>query len=137
MNHDFLSESWIEAALAMREEYLDRVPSPEQSIRMNQIITDTPFGNDPIEIHLDTSEGVPRIDRGHVHDADVTITTDYATAKALFVAGDQQLAMQAFMTGKIMVTGDIAKMMVMQASSSIRTELQIEVATRLQELTAD
>ncbi|MDG2111052.1 MAG: SCP2 sterol-binding domain-containing protein, partial [Actinomycetota bacterium] len=74
---------------------------------------------------------------GHIEEADVTITTDYTTAKALFVAGDQQLAMQAFMSGKIMVTGDIAKIMTMQASAVSRTELQLEVATRLQELTAD
>jgi hypothetical protein len=137
VTHDFLSDSWIEAALAMRAEYLDQIPAPEESIRMNQIITDSPFGAEPIEIHLDTSEGVPRIDRGHIEEADVTITTDYTTAKALFVAGDQQLAMQAFMSGKIMVTGDIAKIMTMQASAVSRTELQLEVATRLQELTAD
>ena len=137
MTHEFLSDGWIDAALAMREEYMGKVPIPAQFIRMNQVITDTPFGPDPIEMHLDTSDGVPRIDRGHVDDADVTITTDYETAKALFVAGDQQLAMQAFMTGKISVQGDIAKMMTMQVSAVTRTELQLEVAARLQELTAD
>ncbi len=134
--YPFLSDSWIDAALELGEEYRGRIPAPDITIKMNQVITETPFGADPLELHLDTSEGVPRIDRGHLADVDVTITTDYGTAKALFVEGDPAAAMNAFMTGKIMVEGDVAKLMAMQATAVTRTELQTEVATRLQELTS-
>lgn len=137
MPHEFLSEGWIDAALELRAEYLDRVPVPELAIKMNQIITKAPFGDDPIEMHLDTTDGIPLIDRGHLADADVTITTDYDTAKALFVSGDQTAAMQAFMSGKIMVEGDVAKMMMVQANTASRSDLQEEIGQRLQELTAD
>ena len=137
MTHEFLSEEWIDAALALGREYIDQVPTPEQSITMNQVITEAPFSVTSIEMHLDTSHGVPLIDRGHREDADVTITTDYVTAKTLFVNGDQTEAMQAFMTGKIMVEGDVAKLLAMQASAAVRTELQLEVAERLKEITRD
>jgi len=134
--HPFLSDSWIDAALALGEEYRGRIPPSDVTIKMNQVITETPFGDDPLELHLDTSEGIPRIDRGHLDDADVTITTDYETAQDLFVEGDPGAAMTAFMTGKIMVEGDVAKLLAMQAAAASRTELQAEVAARLQALTS-
>ena len=137
MTHEFLSEEWIDAALALGREYIDQVPTPEQSITMNQIITEAPFSTTSIEMHLDTSHGVPLIDRGHREDADVTITIDYVTAKTLFVNGDQTEAMQAFMTGKIMVEGDVAKLLAMQAAAAVRTALQLEVAERLKGITRD
>ena len=75
--HQFLSDAWIDAALELREEYLGRIPVPDQTITMNQVITEHPFGSDAIEMHLDTSDGVPKIDRGHIDGADVTVSTDW------------------------------------------------------------
>ncbi len=51
---------------------------------------------------------------GELDDADVTVTTDYDTAKAMFVDQDPAVAMQSFMTGKIKVQGDMMKLMAMQ-----------------------
>ena len=42
------------------------------------------------------------------------MTTDYDTAKKIFVDQDQAAGMQAFMAGKIKVQGDMMKMMAMQ-----------------------
>ena len=53
----FLSEEWMEAAKAIRDEYKDQVKPPAHSIRMNQVVTDVPFGDGTIEAHLDTSSG--------------------------------------------------------------------------------
>jgi len=135
MSHTFLSPDWIDAAFVLYEEYVDRVPVPDQTIVINQVITETPFGADPIEMHLDTTEGFPRIGRGHLDTADVTLTTDYQTARDLFVAGDQQVAMQAFMTGKIRLEGDVAKVLAMQAGAVTRSDLEEEIAQRLRDLT--
>ena len=44
------------------------------------------------------------------------MTTDYETAKALFVEQDAAAGMQAFMTGKITVQGDMMKLMAMQTA---------------------
>jgi len=135
MSHPFLSDEWINAAFDLYDEYVDKVPVPDQTIVVNNVITDTPFGPEPIEMHLDTTEGFPRIGRGHVEVADVTLTTDYQTAHDLFVAGDQQVAMQAFMTGKIRLDGYIAKVLAMQAGGVTRSELEEEIAQRLRDLT--
>lgn len=47
-------------------------------------------------------------------DADVTLTTDYATAKQVFVSGDPNAGMQALMHGKVRVQGDMAKLIASQ-----------------------
>ena len=84
---------------------------------MNQIITEVPFGDGTIEAHLDTSGGEMEMDTGHIEGADLTVTLDYATAKAILVDGNPQAGMQAFMAGKIKVQGDMTKMMAMQSGT--------------------
>ena len=41
----FLSDEWMEAAKAIRDEYADQVSPPAHAIRMNQVVTDVPFGD--------------------------------------------------------------------------------------------
>ena len=107
MTHPFLSEEWMAAAHAIREKYADQVPQVTTVIRINQVIVDVPFGEGEVRSYLDTSSGHLEMELGELDEADATITTDYATAKALFVDQDQAIAMQAFMSGKIKVQGDI------------------------------
>ena len=116
MTHAFLSQEWMTAARAIREKYADEVPEVPTSIRINQVITDVPFGDGHITSYLDTSSGSVVMELGELDDADATITTDYETAQALFVEQDQAVAMQAFMAGKIKVQGDMMKMMAMQTA---------------------
>jgi hypothetical protein len=47
---------------------------------MNQVITGAPFGDGDIELYMDTSSGDVVLEKGHLDDADVTVTTDYETA---------------------------------------------------------
>ena len=112
---EFLSPAWIEAARAIRDEFEGRAPAPPVALRMNQVITDAPQGT--IEAHLDTTAGGTALELGHVADPDLTITTDYATAKAVFALADPAVAMQAFMAGKIRIEGDLSKLMMLQASA--------------------
>jgi len=116
MTHPFLSEEWMTAAKEIRERYAGQVPEVTTSIRINQIITDVPFGDGEVRSYLDTSSGAVTMELGELEAADATVTTDYATAKALFVDQDQAVAMQAFMSGKIKVQGDMMKMMAMQTA---------------------
>ena len=46
-------------------------------------------------------------------DGKITITTDYDTAKQIFVSGDPQAGMQAMMSGKLKIQGDMSKLMSM------------------------
>ncbi len=114
MPHPFLSDEWMAEARAIRERYAGTTGKVSQSIKMNQIVTGVPFGEGRMETHLDTSSGDVVMDIGALEDADVTVTTDYETAKTLFVDQDPAAAMQAFMGGKITVQGDMMKLMAMQ-----------------------
>ena len=112
--YPFLSDEWMEAAMALRDEYKGKTAPVGHVVKMNQIITDVPFGDGTIEAHMDTSSGELEMDKGHMENPDVTVTLDYATAKAIFVDNNPQAGMQAFMSGKIKVAGDMTKLMAMQ-----------------------
>ena len=66
-------------------------------------------------MYLDTSQNGVAFERGQLDNAEVTVTTDYVTAKALFVDMDQQVGMQAFLAGRVKVQGDLTKLMALQA----------------------
>jgi hypothetical protein len=110
--HPFLSDKWIEEAKAIRDEAGDTGAAPGP-MKMNMVIVDVPGRTDPIEARLDTTGGTLDLDTGHLPDPEVTITLDYATAKAILVEQNQQAGMQAFMSGKIKVQGDMTKLMTM------------------------
>jgi hypothetical protein len=134
----FLSDEWVAEARAIRAEYADRTPPVPVSVRMNQIVRNVPFGPGTIEAYLDTSSGQLDLEVGHLESPDVTITVDYDTAKALLVDGDPSAAMQAFMSGRIKVDGDIGKLLAMQGSGVMgqgADPVAGEVARRLHDIT--
>jgi len=119
MSHAFLSTEWMNEAKAIREKYAADMAKVTTSIRMNQVITDVPSavaGDGSVKMFLDTSSGDVVMDFGELEGADLTVTTDYDTARKVFVDQDQAAGMQAFMAGKIKVQGDMMKMMAMQTS---------------------
>jgi len=116
MSYPFLSAEWMDAAKSIREKYAERAAAITISVRMNQVITDVPFGDGDVHLYLDTSSGSLVMESGELETPDLTLTTDYDTAKKIFVDQDQAAGMQAFMAGKIKVQGDMMKMMAMQTS---------------------
>lgn len=109
----FLSDEWIAEARKIRAEMADPAreePAAAASVRMNQVITEVPFGDGRLDAHLDTSSGTLEMETGHLERPDVTVTLDYATAKAIFVDGTLEAGMKAFMDGKVRVQGDMAKL---------------------------
>ncbi len=130
----FLTDAWIDAAHALRAEFADRIPPPPAPIRMNVVVTKSPHHDEPIQGHIDTSAGEIIIERGHIDRPDLTITVDYQTATAAFVSRDPQAVMASFLGGKILVEGDVMKLMVLQGQEP--TEDVIEMYLRLDALTA-
>ena len=65
-------------------------------------------------MHMGARDGRGHWGIGQLDDADVTLTTDYVTAKDVFVSGNPQAGMQAFMAGKVKVQGDMTKLMMAQ-----------------------
>jgi putative sterol carrier protein len=133
MPYPFLSDEWIDEAHAIRAEYRDKAPLVPHVLRMNLVVTEIPFGEGQLDAHMDTTSGEMELDKGHLEDADLKITVDYATAKAILVEGNPQAGMQAFMAGKIRVEGDMAKLMALQTTPSEGTGQ--ELAARLQAIT--
>ncbi len=132
--YEFLSPEWLDAAKRVYEEMPKPENPPAHSIRMNQVITDAPFSGDEIKVHLDTSDGEVKMEQGHLETPDLTVTVDWATAKAIFVEQNPQAGMQAFMAGKIKVQGDMTKMMAMQQSGPPDPNAQA-IADKIKEMT--
>ena len=133
--YPFLSDEWMTAARDIREEFRGKTQPMTQRIKMNQVITDVPFGAGTIEAHMDSSTGEMEMELGHLSDPEVTVTVDYATAKAIFVDMNPQVGMQAFMAGKIKVQGDMMKMMAMQTSMP-SDDVARKIADEIKDVTA-
>jgi putative sterol carrier protein len=131
----FLSDPWIEHARRIRAEAEAEGTSATvtHSVRVNLVITDAPFSAEPLDAHVDTTSGVVEIDSGHIDPADMTVTVDHSTARSILVEGNTQVAMQAFMTGKIKVEGDVSKLIDLQ-SGPPGPAAQV-LAERLREIT--
>jgi hypothetical protein len=135
--YPFLSDEWVEEARKIRAEYAGRTPKVGVPVRINQIVKGAPFGSGTVESHLDTSDGEVHFETGHLESPDLTMTVDYDTAKAIFVEADQQAAMQAFMSGRIKVDGDMTKLLQLQSAGVIGSGDPVaqELAKRLQDIT--
>ena len=135
MSHQFLSDDWIDAARDIRRRWEDRVPAVEVQVRINVVATKVPFGEGTVHAHIDSSTGRLEMELGLLDTPDLTVTTDYDTARQLFVAQDPAASMQAFMSGKIKVEGDITKLMLMQTSVP-QTDDALQVVEEIRRITA-
>jgi len=135
--HVCLTDGWIDAARTLREGS-DVSAAVPHTVKMNLIIMDTPehddFPDGAFNGHMDTSDGEMKMDKGHLEGPDLTVTVDYETARAIFVEQNPQAGMQAFMSGKIKVEGDITKLMAMQNTAP--DPGAIELAAKVKEITA-
>jgi putative sterol carrier protein len=134
--YPFLSPDWMNAARALRETMPRPDTAPPVAVRMNLVVTDTPFDSD-VQGHVDTTDGEVVIEDGHLDGPDLTVTVDYETARAIFIDQDAAAAMQAFMGGRIKVDGDLTKMLAMQASAAAPDANAQELANALRDITAD
>ncbi len=127
MAHTFLSDDWFEAVEGLRDE----APEPAAAMKdltLNIVVSGGPDGDR--EIHMAGGQ----FERGLVDGAPTKLTVPYAVAKAMFIDGNQQAGMQAFMSGQIKVEGDMTKLMAMQAGGAPSAEQQ-EFQAKIKDLT--
>jgi len=106
----FLSEDWaaeVTEALQAHEQFK---ASADMSLQF--VVGDAPEGE--VKFYMDASGGDPIQAMGELENADVTISSNYETASAIF-SGELNTQM-AFMTGKIKVNGNLAKLMTQQSA---------------------
>ena len=122
----FLSDPWFDAADKLIQEH--QTAAPPTNLVMNLEVAD---GDQTVKFFMGSKDGDVLFGKGTAEGADLTMSTDIDTARAVFVSGDQQAGMQAFMAGKVRVQGDMTKLM-MQGSSGGNPAL----TAALQEITA-
>jgi hypothetical protein len=116
VRYPFLSDEWLTAVDALVERYGAEIPSGAE-IAINVTVNDSPFG-DSLELHMGAAGGRGSWGHGHLERADVSLTTDYETAKAVFVSTEPAAGMQAFLGGKVRIQGDMAKLLAAQAAAA-------------------
>lgn len=107
--HQFLSDDWFAVVERLVEDMGAEAPAHAELV-MNLVVTDTPFGATR-HLHVGARNGRGHWGIGHVPDADLTVTTDYETAREILLSGNPQAGLDAFMSGKVVVQGDLAKLL--------------------------
>jgi putative sterol carrier protein len=121
----FLSDPWFDAAEKLIREHQPEVPPTP--LVMNLEVTN---GADTVKFFMGAKGGEVLFGKGATDGADLTLSTDIDTARSVFISGDQQAGMQAFMAGKVRVQGDMTKLM-MQGGGGANAQL----SAALQEIT--
>ena len=131
----FLSDEWVKQAQAIQAEYEGQGTPPPAEARINLTITEVPadVSDSDISASMDTTGGQVKLDLGNFDDADAGITVGYDTAKSFLVEGNQQAMMQAFMSGKVKITGDMTKVLALQAGAP--DEVAVAIQGRLRDIT--
>ncbi|MFN2488931.1 MAG: SCP2 sterol-binding domain-containing protein [Actinomycetota bacterium] len=108
----FLSQEWAQAvteALNSSSEFSDA--AARHPAKLQQVVTDTPAGETKYYFAID--EGAAQMGIGEIEGAEATITQSYDTAVA--ISKREIHPQQAFMQGKLRVTGNIMKLLQMQS----------------------
>jgi len=135
VTYQFLSTEWVAAARDIRDKYKAQTPPITVVVKINMVITQAPFDDSTVKGFIDTSSGDMALELGELTDPEATVTTDYETASKLFVDQDPSAVMQAFMSGRIKVEGDVSKMLMMP-SVMPATELAEQVAAEIRGITS-
>jgi putative sterol carrier protein len=130
MPNPFLSDAWLdEVQVLAAEAGKGMMPS---GMELNLVVTGTPEGDK--ELHV--ADGA--FAKGLRTECPTKLTMPYDVAKGMFIKGDQQAAMQAFMSGQIKIEGDMSKLMAMQSQAPSMAGAGAEkVQAKLREITSD
>lgn len=128
MPYPFLSDEWLDAVDQLHET-APEPPAALADLTINVVVQGGPEGDR--EVHLAGGH----FQRGLADNAPTKLTVPFDVAKALFVEGNPQAAMQAFMTGKIKVDGDMGKLMTLQSAGMAPSPEQQAFQAQLNEIT--
>ena len=106
----FLTDDWFTTVEQLNAAAGDlNLPPALANLAINLVVTDA-SGN--IELSLDGG----KIVKGTSPNAKTTLNMDAETLRKVFLEFDMAAAMQAFMTGKIKVQGDMSQLMALQTA---------------------
>lgn len=132
----FLSPEWELAAQSLSDTTTTEAPAGIE-FSLNVTIAPTPYGDK--EISVVVKDEIAELKDSHVEVADITVKSDYATAYTLFLEGDMKIVLNAMLEGKIVVSGDIAKLLALSNSSEALPGMPFltTLGEKLQEITLE
>ncbi len=129
MAFNFLSDDWFAEVDKIRAGAGDdAIPVTLRDLTVNIVVTGGPDGEK--EVHLNGGN----YERGLNATAPTKVTVPFDVAKSIFIEGNQQAAIQAFMSGQIKVEGDMTKLMALQAAPA-PNDAQKDLQAKLQSIT--
>jgi hypothetical protein len=130
MPNPFLSDAWLDEVQALAAE-ADTSAMPG-GLEINLVVTGTPDGDKELHVAGGTFA------KGLLDGCPTKITMPLELAKSMFIKGDQQAAMQAFMGGQIKIEGDMSRLMAMQSQApSMSGDAAAGLQAKLREITSD
>ena len=106
----FLTDDWFANVEKLTAEAGDlNLPASLSNLALNLVVTG---GEGTTELALDSG----KIVKGASANAKTTMTLDAETLRKMFLEFDMAAAMQAFITGKIKVQGDMSQLMALQTA---------------------
>ena len=107
----FLSDEYMTTATAaLADDASFSAAIANVALGLQFVVTGGPDGD--VSYHLDVADGTGKLATGTLDEPHVTVTNDYETSVGIS-KGDLNTQM-AFMTGKLKVEGDMAKLMMHQ-----------------------
>ena len=106
----FLSQTWFDTLKQLNDDAGElNLPPTLANLIINITIKQE---NTPVELHLKAG----KLSIHHTDNAISTITIDKETVSKLILENDPDVAIEAFMTGKIRIDGDMAQVMALQSA---------------------
>ena len=108
----FLTEEWASTmtdALNSSEDFQGAASG--QAVKLQQVVTDTPDGGEA-KYYFTLDGGKAQVALGEIPDAEATLTQSYETAVA--ITKQELNAQNAFMQGKLKISGNMMKLMQLQ-----------------------
>lgn len=121
----FLSEEWATAmtdALNSSSEFQSAASG--QAVKLQQVVTDTPDGGET-KYYFTLDGGKADVSIGELPDAEATLTQSYETAVA--ITKTELNAQNAFMQGKLKISGNMMKLMQLQGVFNAMPKASSEV----------
>ena len=108
----FLSQEWAdEMTKGLNSSDDFQKAASGQSAKLQQVVTDTPDGE--VKYYFTLDGGNAEVDLGELQDAEATVTQNYETAVG--VTKQEINAQNAFMQGKLKISGNMMKLMQLQS----------------------
>ncbi len=106
---NFLTQSWFDAVARLNQEVGElNLPPNLAELTINVTIK----SENPTLLHLQAG----KINQHHIQNADATIYIDQDTLNQIIHDNSVDTALEAFMTGKIFIEGDMSKVMALQSA---------------------